>query len=87
MVGAELQDSDRVEKSSGRTPIDTAHLFKGMLLRHTFYQYCQQVFPNISDSIKIYGTWEWNSKRHGMRSGRMPKMLPESEEEGGAQIM
>ena len=35
---------------------DCTALFRGLLLRHLFYQYVRHIFPQLSEMLVVYGT-------------------------------
>ena len=57
--------------------------FSGMLLRTTFYAYCQKTFPNFSADLAIYGTWKYFETRFQMDEAGQVKGTPEAEEQQG----
>ena len=54
-----------VAKSRGHSG-DIVNMFRGILLRSTFYNYCRQIFPKLQDSIENFGTWAWYNAEYGM---------------------
>ena len=67
----------------GRTNAgDSVGLFRGILLRLLFYQYCLKIFPKLQADVKIFGTWEWYNKEYGMsRTGRITGAPPDSDDD------
>ena len=45
---------------------DCTALFRGLLLRHLFYQYVRQIFPKLNEMLAVYGTWKWYQLHYGM---------------------
>ena len=45
----------RAKASAG----DSTSLCRALLLRDLFYKYIRQIFPKMSDTVGVYGTWEW----------------------------
>ena len=47
----------------GRTRVggggNATALFRAILLRRLFFQYVQQIFPRLSDTLHVHGTWRW----------------------------
>ena len=61
---------------------DCTALFRGLLLRHLFYQYVRQIFPKLNEMLVVYGTWKWYQLHYGMdEHGRLQQGAPASDDE------
>ena len=61
---------------------DCTALFRGLLLRHLFYQYARQIFPQFSEMLAVYGTWKWYQLHYGMdEHGRLQQGAATSDDE------
>ena len=61
---------------------DCTALFRGLLLRHLFYQYVRQIFPKLNATLVVYGTWKWCQLHYGMdEHGRLQQGAAASDDE------
>ena len=61
---------------------DCTALFRGLLLRHLFYQYVRQIFPKLNEMLAVYGTWKWYQLHYGMdEHGRLQQGAAASDDE------
>lgn len=65
---------------------ETVHLMRAVLLRHVFYNYCRQAFPNHQAAIESFGSWQWYAHKYGMTEhGRIQGCTSRLDEEGDAE--
>ena len=72
----------RLGQRSHQSAGDCTALFRGLLLRHLFYQYARQIFPQLSGMLDVYGTWKWYHLHYGMdEQGRVQGVVTSDEED------